>query len=111
MTMEKRIEKLKKNCNAEEYDLIGIYEDKHAYECYNGHMAPWSNDRHMVYPVAWNPEVKTMGSLIGGTVSAIFFGTRYVSDEEFMKEKVMDALEKLGYNSKEIKIVQYKIVN
>lgn len=112
MTIEERIERLKENLakDDKEYDLIGIYEDVHAYKCYGGHMDPWCNSRHMVYPVSWNKEIHTMGSFIAGHVSAFFFGTRFLNDDDFNK-KVIDALNSSKYDPEKIRICAYKIVN
>ena len=111
MTMEERIERLKEKLSMDnkQYDLIGIYEDEHAYKCYGGYMYPWCDDRHMVYPVSWNKEIQTIGSFTGH-VSAIFFGTRFLSDDDFEK-KVLETLESLRYEAEKIKIHTYQIVN
>lgn len=109
MTFEKRIERLKKNLSKDE-KIIGIYEDEHAYKCYGGHMDPWCNDRYMVYPVSYNREIETMGSLLAGHSSAIFFGTQFLNDDDF-KTRIIRTLESLEYDSKRIKIIAYQIVN
>ena len=112
MTIEAKIELLRQKLAKDDkkYDLIGIYEDEHAFKCYSGHMDPWCNDRHMIYPVSWNKEIKTMGSFLAGHVSAFFFGTQFLNDEDF-KNKVIDTLSSSKYVPEKIKIYAYKIVN
>ncbi len=112
MTIKRKIERLRKKLanDDQKYDLIGIYENKDAFKSYGGYMDPWSEDRHMFHPVAWNKEIKTMGSCLTGHVSAFFFGTRFLNDKDF-KDEIINALTSSGYVPKEIKIYAYKIVN
>lgn len=112
MTIEERIERLKENLAKDDqrYDIIGIYEDEQAFKCYGGHMDSWCNDRYMIYPFSWNKEIQTMCSYLAGHVSAFFFGTRFLDDEDF-KDEVIDALTSAKYIPEKIEICAYKIVN
>lgn len=112
MTIEERIERLKEDLAKDDkkYDVIGIYKDEDAFKCYSGHMEPWCNDRHMIYPVSWNKEITTMGSCLSGHVSAFFFGIKFLNDEDF-KNKVINALTSSEYVPENVKIYAYRIVN
>lgn len=110
MTIEKRLKRLTEDLakDNKKYDLIGIYEDEHAFDCYKGHMSSGCADRHMIYPVSWNKEIKSMGSVLSGHVAAFFFGTRFLNDETFIQE-IVNVLNIEHYDPEKIQIYSYSI--